>query len=323
MKFLMSFFLCLIVVLFSVQFGSPQETEIAKYPSRPITLIVAFPPGASGDISCRLLAKEAERFLGQPVVVVNKTGGGGTIGVAALAAAKPDGYTIGESFAQALFILPFLENIPYQPLKDLRYIMQFLELNFGVLVKADSPFKSVGDIIAYARQNPKKVTYGTNSPNSISRIIIEQIAKKEKVQLTHIPFRGGPEYQVALLGGHILFTAGDFNPALLEAGQTRILLLLGEKRSPEYPQTPILKELGYDIPTPLFINIAGPKGMPEEIAKRLEDSFTKAIAEPAFIKGMKDARLTIFYRNSKDITDYISYNYEVYPKFMREMGLIK
>jgi len=216
------------VVLLYASAGLSQEA----YPTRPVTFIVPFPPGGSTDLGYRLLTKETEKHLGQPIVVVNKPGGGGTVGVSAIATAKPDGYTIGQTPSGGfLAIMPHMEKIPYHPIKDLKYIMQFAELNFAVLVKADSPFKSFKDLITFARQNPKKLTYGTNAPNSISNLIMEQVAKKEGVQLTHIPFKGSAEYQTALLGGHVLFTIGEFNYSYLEGGQARVLLFLGEKHS--------------------------------------------------------------------------------------------
>ena len=294
------------------------------YPSRPVTFIVPFPPGSSTDLSYRMLTKETEKHLGQPIVVVNKPGGGGSIGVSAVATSKPDGYTFGTSPSGGfLAIMPYIEKIPYHPLKDIKYILQFAELNFGVTVKADSPFKSFKDLIAYARQNPKKLTYATNAPKSISNLIMEQIAKKEGVELTHIPFKGSADYQTALLGGHVLFTIGEFNYSYLEGGQTRVLLFLGEKHSDDYPQVPILKDLSYDIPCPVINGVAGPKGLPDEIAKKLEDAFTKGMKEPAFIKGMKDLHVTIFYRKGKDLTDYVAYNYELFGKILKEMGLIR
>lgn len=317
-------FLCLGLILLFAKSGFPQQTEIGRYPSRPITYIEPFTPGGSSDLAIRALGKEVEKYLGQPLIVVNKPGGGGSVGVSAIAAAKPDGYTIGQSVGGApLFILPFMEKLPYHPVKDLRYIVQYSAPSFGILVKGDSSFKEFKDLITYARQNPKKLTYGTNAPNSISNLIMEQIAKKEGVQFTHIPFKASPEYQSALLGGHILFTAGDFNNALLEAGQTRILLYLSDKRSEEYPDVPILKDLGYDISVPVMLNVAGPKDLPEEIVKKLEDAFTKAIKEPAFLKVMKELHLTIIYRNSKEFSDYVARNYEIFGKLLREMGLAK
>ena len=315
-------FFVILTLLFALP-GYPQE-DISKYPSRPITFIDPFSAGGSGDLSIRLLGKEVEKYLGQPIVVVNKPGGGGTVGVSAIASAKPDGYTIGQSVGGApLFILPFLEKIPYHPVRDLKQIIQYSSPNFGVIVKADSPFKSFKDLIAHARQNPKKATYGTNAPNSISNLIMEHIARKEGVQFTHIPFKASPEYQTAVLGGHIYFSAGDFKFPLLEAGQTRLLLILGEKRSDDYPEVPILKDLGYDIPVPIMFTVTAPKTIPDEIVKKLEEAFTKAMKEPAFLKGMKDLRHTIIYRSSRELDDHVAYNYEFFGRLLKEMGLTK
>jgi tripartite-type tricarboxylate transporter receptor subunit TctC len=301
----------------------PQETKTSEFPNRPVNFIVPWPPGTSADIAFRALGKEAERHLGQPIVVVNKAGGGGSIGTAAVTTAKPDGYTIGQCTPQTLFIVPFLEKVPYQTLKDFKFIMQFGALNPGVVVKATSPFKSFKDLIIYARDNPKKLTYGTNAPNSIANVAMEQIAKKEGVQLTHIPFKGSTEYQTAVLGGHLAFCAGDFQYSLVESGETRVLLFFGEKRSEEYPDVPILKDLSYDFSVPMFLAIFGPKGIPDEITKKLEEVLTKATKESTFLKLMKDQHYTVFYRTSQQLTDFVAKNYEVYEKLLKEMGRIK
>jgi len=317
--------LCTIVpIIFLFSGWASAQEDIAKYPSRPITFIVPYSAGGSGDLAIRLLGKEAEKYLGQPIVVVNKPGGGATIGVAGIATAKPDGYTIGQSPAGgSLVVIPFMEKIPYHPLTDLKYIMQVLHIDMGVIVKAESPFKTFKDLLAFAQQNPKKLTYGTNAPNSIPNLIVDQIAKKEGVQFTHMPFKASTEYQTALLGDHISFAAGEFSHTFVDAGQTRVLLLFSEKRSPDYPQVPITKDLAYDVPCPAFVGIAGPKGLPDEIAKKLEEAFTKAMKEPTFVKGIKDLQLAILYRNSKELTDFVTYNYEFFGRLLKERGLIK
>jgi tripartite-type tricarboxylate transporter receptor subunit TctC len=316
-------FLAVLVLVLTVAGPATAQQEATKYPSRPITFVVPFSPGGSTDLAVRLIAKEAERFLGQPVVVTNKPGGGGSVGVSAVAVAKPDGYTIGQSPGGApLFIMPFLEKLPYDPVKDIRYIMQFVELNFAILVKNDAPFKNLKDLIEYGRQNPGKMIYGTNAPNSISNLIIEQVAKKEKIQTKHIPFKSSPEYQAALLGGHILFALGDFNYSLADSGQVRLLAFASEERSAVYTQIPTLRELGYDIPCPVFLSIMAPKGTPDEIIKRLEDAFSQAMRQPAFINGMKELRLTIRYRDSKELTEYVARNYEAFGRLLRELGLL-
>ncbi|OGP55225.1 MAG: hypothetical protein A2162_06505 [Deltaproteobacteria bacterium RBG_13_52_11b] len=304
--------------------GYAQDEEAAKYPNRPVTFIQPFSAGAPADLTIRLVSKEAEKSLGQTIIVVNKPGGSGTIGVAAIASAKPDGYTIGNAPHSPMFVVPHLEKVPYHPVKDIRMIAQFAAFNMGVSVRSDSPIKSFQDLIDFARQNPKKLTYGTAGANSMQFIIMEQIAKREKVQITHIPYKSTAESQTALLGGHILFAAGDFNYPLIEAKQIRLVVLFREESKEQYPGVPALKDLGYDFPTPMPMCVAGPKGIPEGIVKKLEEAYTKAVKAPAFIKGMKeDLHLPIVYRNSKELAEYTANHYEAYGKILKEMGLTK
>ncbi|OGP55227.1 MAG: hypothetical protein A2162_06515 [Deltaproteobacteria bacterium RBG_13_52_11b] len=320
----LAFLGCMVVLFCSPTLGFSQEEDISKYPSRPITYIQPFTAGVPADLAIRLISKEAEKTLGQPIVVVNKPGAAGSIGVAAIAASKPDGYTIGNAPHSPMIVLPHLEKLPYDPVKDLKMIMQFAAFNMGVIVKYDSPFKSFKDVIDFARQNPKKVTYGSAGTNSMQFIVMEQIAKKEKIQITHIPFKATGEAQIALLGGHILFAAGDFNYSLIESRQARILFLFREERAAEYPDTPILKDLNYDFPFPTFICAAGPKGLPDGIVKKIDDAYAKAMKQPSFLKGMKeDLRLPVLYRGSKDLNDYVASCYESYGRMLKEMGLVK
>ncbi len=299
-----------------------QQVE-ARYPSHPITFINPVPAGAASDLCFRMISKEAEKFLGQPIVVVNKTGGSFTVGIAAIASAKPDGYTIGYAGHPGMFVPPLTEKVPYHPVNDLREIMQFGIINIAITVKGSSPFKTWKDIVAYAHQNPKKLTYGSAGVGSFGHLALEQIARREKVQLTHIPFKGSPETQAALLGGHIMVGTGDFNYPLIESGEIRLILLVAEKRSPYYPDVPTIKDLGYDFPAPTFLNIAGPKALPDEIVKKLDDAYSKAMKEPAFIKGMKELRFTILYRNGKELDEYVASSYDAFAKLLKEQGLIK
>ncbi len=300
------------------------QEDIAKYPSRPITYIQPFTAGVPVDLAIRLICKEAEKFLGQPIVVLNKPGAVGSIGVATIASSKPDGYTIGNTPHSPMFIVPHLEKLPYHPVKDLKMIMQFGCFNFGVVVKSDSPFKTFNDLIKFARQNPKHLTYGTAGATSLQYIFMEKIAKANEVQITHIPFKASADAQTALLGGHIRFMVGDFNPSLIDSGELRLLMLFREQRAEEYPDAPVLKDFGYDFQFPTFICVAGPKGLPDGIVKKLENAFAMAMKEAPFLKGMKeDLRLPVVYRNSKELNDYVAENYQIYGKMLKDMGLIK
>jgi tripartite-type tricarboxylate transporter receptor subunit TctC len=316
--------LCLTVLCFYADPGHSQDDPAANYPTRPISFIVPNPPGGSTDLVFRLLVKEAEKHLGQPIGVINKPGAALALGVAAISGAKPDGYTIGFAPFSALYVVPHIEKVPYHPLKDLRYIVRIALISVGVVVKSDSPLNTFEDLIAFARKNPKKLTYGTTGTNSMQNIIMEQIAKKEGVAFTHIPYKGGMEWQTAILGGHIIAGAGAYSYSFLEAKQLRLLAFFSEGKNPDFPQVPILKELGYDIPCPMFFNVVTPKGIPDGIAKKLEDAFSKAIAEPAFVKKMReDLHEPIAFQGSKDLTEYVNHSYAVWERYLREAGVIK
>jgi tripartite-type tricarboxylate transporter receptor subunit TctC len=301
--------------------GYSQE-DVAKYPSKPVTHIVPVPPGGPTDLAVRLICREAEKYLKQPIVIVNRPGGALAVGTAAIATAKPDGYTIGYSGGPPLFLTPLLEKVPYDPIKDIRSVIQYGGLNFGVYVKADSPFKSFKDLIAYARQNPKKATYGTVGVNSMGNLMMEQVAKREDVQITHIPFKGTPEVQTALLGGHVVFGAGDFNTSLVEAKEIRLVMMLKDQPALEYPGIPTIKEL-YDLPYPMYFTVITQKAVPDAIVNRLEDAFKQAMKEPAFIKGMKELNLPVAYRSGKEVDAVILHNYNYFSKLLKEMGVIK
>lgn len=321
-KFKMSFFIVVTIFLFT-ELGYPQEKEIAKYPERPITFIQPFAAGSASTIMITQLCNEAQKFLGQPFVVLNKPGGSSAIGISAVASSKPDGYTLGNCGHSPVCVLPHQEKVPYDPIRDLRFIMQFAGYTSGVIVKPDSPFKTFKDLINYARQNPKKATYSTTSVFDLNHLITEQIAKKENVEFTHIPMDASSQIHTQVMGGHLVFGVGSIQYSLVKSGSVKILVLYKEQRTNEYPEALILKDLGYDIRCPGFYTVAGPKGIPDSIANKLEDAFTRAIKAPNFVKLMEDLKTPIEYRNSKDLENYVALNYEYFGKLIKEMGFKK
>ncbi|MEO0248500.1 MAG: tripartite tricarboxylate transporter substrate binding protein, partial [candidate division WOR-3 bacterium] len=250
-----------------------------NYPTRPVTFIIPLPPGGNSELATRLMIRMAEKHLGQPIVPVNKPGGGLTIGIAEIARAKPDGYTIGFTAFGPMTVTPFLQKVPYDPVNDFRQIMQYGSFNLGLTVHADSPFKSLSDIVAYARRSQKKLTFGAVA-TGLNPTIMKKIAEKEGIEFAAMPFGSTGPAEVALLGKHVDMVVGDFSPAFIEAGQTRLIVLFRDERAEEYPQVPTLKELGYNIPCRVFMGVQGPKGMPEIAVRKLEDAFTRGMKEP-------------------------------------------
>ena len=171
--------------------------QAQDYPVKPVTLIVPWPAGGSTDIAMRAIADAAAKHLGQPIVVDNKAGGSGTVGPATMAAAaKPDGYTIAQ-MPITVFRLPLMQKTTWDPLKDFTYVVHLTGYTFGVTTSAESPFKTWADVVAYAKQNPGKVTYATPGAGTSLHIGMEQIAAKAGIKLTHVPFKGGAETNAA------------------------------------------------------------------------------------------------------------------------------
>jgi tripartite-type tricarboxylate transporter receptor subunit TctC len=269
-----------IVALTGAAFG-----QAADFPSRPITLIVPFQAGVSADLLFRGIAESAAKHLGQPVIVDNKPGGSATLGPATMAAsAKPDGYTIGQ-IAIPVFRIPYMQKATFDPVKDFTYILNLGGYTLGAVVKADGPFKTWADVIAFAKANPGKFTYATIGPATTNAIAMELMARQAGVQFTHIPSKGGGESIAAVLGGHVMMMVES--PAWapqVAAGDFRLLLLLNGQRSKKWPETPTLKELGYTYEFDSPFGLAGPKGMDPAIVKKLHDAFKKAYEDEKVIE---------------------------------------
>lgn len=290
------------------------------YPSRPIQFIVPYPAGGATDVQMRILAEKAGQILGQPIVVVNQPGVGGTLGPANMArTAKPDGYTIS-TVAGSVYRLPFLQKTTYDPLTDFSYIIRLSNYNFGIVVRADSPWKSVADVVAAAKANPDKMVWGGIGQNSSGHIGVTQLSRKAGFQLTYVPYKGAAPIMTDLIGGHIQI-AGDagWGPQV-DSGKLRLLALMGEK-SPQYPNTPTLRELGYDILADAPTGIAGPKGMPDAIVKKLHDAFRTASAEPKFTEALRSQGQAEAYMGTEDFRKWAINQVAIEKRNVTELDL--
>ncbi|MCC6210073.1 MAG: tripartite tricarboxylate transporter substrate binding protein [Burkholderiales bacterium] len=260
-----------------------------NFPSKPISLIVPWPAGGSTDIVLRGMAQVAEKHLGQPIVIDNKGGAGGTLGPAAMAAnAKPDGYTIAQ-IPITVFRYPYMKerSVTWDPLKDFTYIIHLTGYTFGITTGATSPFKTWQDVVAYAKANPGKVTYGTPGAGTSLHIGMEMIADASGIKLTQVPMKGAAETNAAVLGGHTMLQADSsaWRP-LVDAGKLRLLALWTAERSRFWPQVPTLKDLGYPFVFDSPFGIAGPKGMDPKVTAKLHDAFKKALEDKGVLELM-------------------------------------
>ncbi len=294
-----------------------------KYPTKPINFIIGYPAGGSTDICARPLIAAAGKILGQPIVAVNKPGGGSAVGVASLKTEKPDGYTIGILPSGAV-LSQHMRKVPYDSAKDFTPIMQYAVYLYGLVVQSDSPWKTFKEFIDYAKANPGKVRYSTAGPGTPQHLVMERLALKEKVKWTHIPFEGGTPAVSALLGGHVEASSQTTEwKKYVETGRLRLLAVYGEKRMSDFPSVPTLLELGYDITAPSLICIVGPKGLSPQVVETLHRAFKEAMEDPDFIKMGHELDQPVIYRGPPDLAKHLVQMNEEVGTLIRSLGLRK
>lgn len=287
------------------------------FPTRPVTLIVPWPAGGSTDRHLRTLAEAASKHLGQPVIVTNQPGGGGTNGPGNMAMqAKPDGYTIAQ-FPMGMLRIPHMQKTAWNPVSDFSFIIGVTGYTFGFVVKADSPYKSFNEFLEAARKQPGKIDFGSTGTGTSPHLLIEEVSDAAKVELNHIPFKGNADLMQALLGGHVM-SASDATgwDKFVDSGQMRLLVTFGDQRIKRWPNVPTAKELGYNVVANSPYGLAGPKGMDPAVMKTLHDAFKKAMEDPKHLEVLDQLNQPTWYKNS---ADYASWARETFGK---EKGLI-
>ena len=291
------------------------------YPERPITLLIPYTAGGPTDISSRVAAEAAARVFGKRVTVDNRPGAGGALAASTMAQnARPDGYTLAVTPITVLR-LPHISNVAFNPVTDLTWIINLAGYQFGVVVRADSPWKTWQEFTAYAKANPGKVTYASPGFGTTLHITMEQIAERDGIKWTQVPFKGTADSVVALRGGHVMALTGSVPAEQIEAGLFRTLVTWGERRPARHPNAPTLKELGYGIVTNSPYGVTGPKGMDPAVVKIVHDAFKSALDDLAFLKTLDRLGHDPFYMSGDDYYKWARENYEVERRIVERMGL--
>ncbi len=291
------------------------------FPTRPITLICPWPPGGSTDLHLRKFAEIASKYLGQPVVVDNKPGGGGMIGPSNMAKlAKPDGYTLSQLPITA-YRLPHQRKVDWDALNDFTYIIGISGYTFGVVVKADSPFKTFRDLIDYARANPGKLSYGSTGAGTSPHLLMEEVGMKLGVSFLHVPFKGNADSTQALMGGHIMAQSDATGWGRhVDAGAFRLLVTFGEKRTKW--DAPTAKELGIDIVSYSPYGIVAPKGMEPQLVRQLHDALKKALDDPEHLKTLTQLDQVYWYKSSEDYARWAAETLKAERATIERVGLL-
>jgi tripartite-type tricarboxylate transporter receptor subunit TctC len=263
------------------------------FPDRPITMIVPWAPGGSTDQTSRVLARAAEKHLGQPIVILNKPGASTLIGMRELAQAKPDGYTIG-TLSSSSYLAPLTgQAASYDILKDFTYISYYGDNLIGIAVLKDKPWKSLQELVEDGKKNPDKINYGTGGANTTQHLMIEALSRRTGAKFNHVPQRGSAGSVPALLGNHVDFISevSVWAPHV-ETGQARLLVLNTPKRAAAYPDVPTYAELGFEYLRSVQAIIA-PAGIPDDIRLKLETAFRQALEGPGFRDVMAKLQMEI------------------------------
>ena len=292
-----------------------------KFPTKPITLLVNFAGGGGTDTSARILAKNAEKYLGgTPITVINKPGGQGTTSNIELRNKKADGYTIGVGTWGALTILPHLLDVGYTP-EDFDFILGYGEYLYAVGVRADSPIKTVEDIKKIAAEKGGELSYAASGyPHPIT---MHKLSTLTGVKLNHVSVKSSPEAFTQILGGHVdllSIVLGDVLP-LVKSGEIRLLGTCSPERLPMTPDTPTFREQGYDIVTISRSVLFAPKGVPAERMNVLREAFKKAYNEPEFQDVMKRINMPALYTDGDVAKKEFVDAWKTTGQELKEMGM--
>ncbi len=289
----------------------PSLARAQEFPSRPITFICPWPAGGTADASMRTICQVAATVLKQPIAVENRAGAAGMIGAKALASARPDGYTIGQ-IPISVTRFSQLGSLQADPLKDFTYLARTSGQTFGIAVLPASRFKTLKEMVDFARANPGRVTYAHAGVGGATHVGMEEFAMAAGIELNAIAYKGGAQALQDTLGGQVDLLADSSSWAPhVEAGKLRLLATWGEQRTPRFKDTPTLKDAGFKVVVDAPNGIGAPKGMPRDVEEKLRAALRFAVASDEFKAVASKIDAPVMYL---DGPDYLKYVKTVYDK---------
>lgn len=309
-------------------FAAPLASAQDAYPTRVVTMIVPFPPGGVADLSARAVTPALEKVLKQPVVIINRAGAGGEIGYEFVAKSKPDGYTIMMALS-SVTIAPeshrLFERKPRYEMSELAPIALLSADPTILVVRADSPYKTVKDFVEAAKANPGKINYSSSGVYGTLHVAMEMLAHAAGVKLWHVPYQGAGPAIAALLGGQVEALASGPSAVIaqVKSGKFRALAGWGAKRLAAMPELPTFKELGLDVEFYIWAGMFAPAGTPEPVMKTLRDAARQAANDPDFKATMDKLSTPIAYLDAPEFAAFVDRDAKMLAAALKRIGRIE
>jgi tripartite-type tricarboxylate transporter receptor subunit TctC len=301
--------------------SAPAVVRAQAFPARPIKLICPWPAGGASDIVLRAFAESAGKALGQTVLLENRPGASGTLGAVELVSARPDGYTLSQ-LPISVFRVPHMQKVQFDTLNDFTWIACLTGYTFGLVVRADSPIKTVKDLVDFAKANPDKFTYGSPGTGTSPHLVVEEFAAKAGIRMQHVPFKGFAEGAQALLGGHIMGHSDSTGWAPhVDAGRMRLLATYGSKRTRRWSSVATLQDLGYQTVSDSPFGVCGPKGMDPAVTRVLHDAFKKTLDDPAVLATLEKYDQPVIYMDTAGYTRFARETFQAEKATIERLGM--
>lgn len=305
---------------FALAASALSTTALAQsdYPQNPVTIIVPFGPGGTSDIMARILAKHLHAELGGNIIIDNKGGAGGAIGMMQLKRAKPDGYTLGLSVIGPEVLQPGMRKTGYTH-QDFDHICGTYSVPLMMMVPQDSPFKTMTDVVDYAKQKPKQLTYGTSGTGTLLHIAMEMLMKQAAASALHVPYKSSAEMVTGLLGKQVMV----FNDTTTVAKQYKLrpLGIFADQRLSSIPDVPTTREGGWPIEATIWGGLIAPKGLPKEVVAKLETACGKALNSDGYKADVEPLDTPPHFMGATDFAAFAKSESDKYSKLISEMGI--
>ena len=278
---------------------------LAEYPEKPVTLICWSSAGSGHDLMARMIAKVGEKYLGEPVVVINKQGGSGRVAMSYVLNQRPDGYVLMTNTRS--MTLRFREANARLSIDNFRYISRVVKDPFVIVVNKDSPFQTIDELFEHARNNPNEVTIGGYSTRSVDESLVEELEATANIELNYIPYRGGKEPVVAVLGGHIDVALANPSEMIAnyQAGSLRVLAAVTEERFEPFEDVPTLTERGYPVAPDYWRGVMAAKDVPDAVVKKWSAVLEQVVADPEFQEFLDNANMYDGYMPTEEFTELV------------------